>query len=69
MRNKYIIDLHKSEKLVVALNNLISLPLIKSDLSDENILCATFDDALGTNICQFSRSTLSRTPITHPQMP
>jgi len=48
MWNEYIIDLQKSEeKLVVALDNLISLPLVKRDLNDKNILCVTFDDALG----------------------
>ena len=54
MKNEYIIDLQKSkEKLVVTLNNLISLPLVKRDLNDENILCATSNDALGTSICKF----------------
>jgi hypothetical protein len=63
MKNEYIIDLQKlEEKLKVALYNLISLPLVKRDLSNENILCATSDDALGTSICQFSRSMLSKTP-------
>jgi hypothetical protein len=63
MRNEYIINLQKSEeKLKVALYNLISLPLVKRDLSNENILCAPFDDALGTSIYQFSRSMLSKTP-------
>jgi hypothetical protein len=52
MKNEYIIDLQKlEEKLKVALYNLISLPLVKRDLSNENILCATSNDALGTSIC------------------
>lgn len=45
-------------------------------LSDENLFCATSDDALGTSICQFRRSMLSRTPelmichqAAHHQMP
>ena len=64
MGNEYIIDRQKlEEKLVIALDNLISLPLVNRDLSDEKILCATSDDALGTSICQFSISMLSRTPM------
>jgi hypothetical protein len=44
MRNEYIIDLQKlEEKLKIVLYNLISLALVKRDLSDENILCAISD--------------------------
>ena len=43
MKNKNIINLEKwEEKLEIILYNLISFPLVKIDLSDENILYAIY---------------------------